>query len=43
MTYAIFADATDEAIAEAAALLDQRIEVRPFLSPIVMCQVSVLP
>ncbi len=36
VTYAIFADATDEAVAEAAALLDQRIEVRPFLSPIVM-------
>ena len=35
-TYAIFADATDEAVAEAAALLDQRSEVRPFLSPIVM-------
>ena len=36
VTYAIMADATDEAIGEAAALLDQRIEVRTFLSPIVM-------
>jgi hypothetical protein len=36
VTYAIMADATDEAIGEAAALLDQRVEVRTFLSPIVM-------
>jgi eukaryotic-like serine/threonine-protein kinase len=36
VTYAIMADATDEAVGEAAALLDQRIEVRTFLSPIVM-------
>jgi eukaryotic-like serine/threonine-protein kinase len=38
VTYALFADATDEAIAEAAALLDQRIEVRTFLSPIVVAK-----
>ena len=38
VTYAIFADTTDEAIGEAAALLDQRIEVRTFLSPIVMAK-----
>ena len=38
VTYAIMADATDEAIGEAAALLDQRIEVRTFLSPIVMAK-----
>jgi serine/threonine-protein kinase len=36
VTYAIFADATNEAIGEAATLLDQRIDVRPFLSPIIM-------
>jgi len=35
MTYAILAGATDEAIHESAALLDERIEVRPLLSPIV--------
>ena len=38
VTYAILADATDEAVAEAAALLDQRIEVRTFLSPIVVAK-----
>ena len=38
VTYAIFADATDEAIREAAALLDQHIEVRTFLSPIVVAK-----
>jgi eukaryotic-like serine/threonine-protein kinase len=38
VTYALFADATDEAITEAAALLDQRIEVRSFLSPIVVAK-----
>ncbi len=36
VTYAIMADATDEAVGEAATLLDERIEVRTFLSPIVM-------
>jgi eukaryotic-like serine/threonine-protein kinase len=36
VTYAIMADATDEAVREAATLLDERIEVRTFLSPIVM-------
>jgi serine/threonine-protein kinase len=36
ITYAIMADATDEAIGDAAALLDQRLEVRTYLSPIVM-------
>ncbi len=36
VTYAIMADATDEAIEEAAALLDERVEVRTYLSPIVM-------
>ena len=38
VTYAIFADSNDEAIGEAAALLDQRIEVRTFLSPIVVAK-----
>jgi len=38
LTYAIFAGATDEAIRESAALLDQRIEVRPILSPIVVAK-----
>ena len=34
-TYVILAGGTDAAIADAAALLDQRVEVRPALSPIV--------
>jgi len=38
LTYAILAGATDEAIRESAALLDQRIEVRPMLSPIVVAK-----
>jgi eukaryotic-like serine/threonine-protein kinase len=38
VTYAFLTDATDEAVAEAAALLDQRIEVRTFLSPIVIAK-----
>jgi serine/threonine-protein kinase len=38
VTYALFADATDEAISEAAALLDQRIEVRTYLSPMVVAK-----
>jgi serine/threonine-protein kinase len=37
-TYAILAGAHDAAIADAAALLDQRIEVRPALSPIVVAK-----
>jgi len=37
-SYAILAGATDAAIADAAALLDQRIEVRPALSPIVVAK-----
>jgi hypothetical protein len=38
MTYALLAGSTEEAIREAAALLDQRIEVRPVLSPIVVAK-----
>ena len=38
LTYAILAGGTDEAIRESAALLDQRIEVRPLLSPIVVAK-----
>ena len=38
LTYAILAGATDEAIRDSAALLDQRIEVRPVLSPIVVAK-----
>ncbi len=38
VTYALMADGTDEAVGEAAALLDQRLEVRTFLSPIVMAK-----
>jgi serine/threonine-protein kinase len=38
LTYALLADATDEAIRESAALLEQRIEVRPALSPIVVAK-----
>jgi eukaryotic-like serine/threonine-protein kinase len=38
VTYAIMADATDEAVGEAATLLDEHIEVRTFLSPIVMAK-----
>ena len=38
VTYALMADATDEAVGEAAKLLDQRPEVRTFLSPIVMAK-----
>jgi hypothetical protein len=37
-SYALLAGATDEAIADAAALLDQRIEVRAALSPIVVAK-----
>jgi serine/threonine-protein kinase len=38
MTYAILAGATDEAIRTAASLLDQRIEVRTALSPIIVAK-----
>ncbi len=38
MTYAMLAGPTDEAIQEAASLLDQRIEVRATLSPIVVAK-----
>jgi serine/threonine-protein kinase len=38
LTYAILAGATDEAINDAAALLEQRIEVRPALSPVVVAK-----
>jgi len=38
LTYTILAGATDEAIRECAALLDQRIEVRPLLSPVVVAK-----
>jgi serine/threonine protein kinase len=38
LTYALVAGATDEAISHAATLLDQRIEVRSFLSPIVVAK-----
>jgi serine/threonine-protein kinase len=38
LTYAILAGATDEAIGEAAALLDQRVEVRAALSPVVVAK-----
>jgi eukaryotic-like serine/threonine-protein kinase len=37
-SYVILAGATEAAIADAAALLDQRIEVRPALSPIVVAK-----
>jgi eukaryotic-like serine/threonine-protein kinase len=36
VTYAFMSNATDEAVGEAAKLLDERVEVRTFLSPIVM-------
>ncbi len=38
LTYALLAGGTDEAIGEAAALLDKRIEVRPLLSPVVVAK-----
>jgi serine/threonine-protein kinase len=38
LTYAILAGATDSAIDEAAALLDEHIEVRPALSPVVVAK-----
>jgi serine/threonine-protein kinase len=38
LTYAILAGATDEAIRESGSLLDNRIEVRPALSPIVVAK-----
>jgi eukaryotic-like serine/threonine-protein kinase len=38
LTYALTAGATVEAIRHAAALLDQKIEVRPILSPIVVAK-----
>jgi serine/threonine-protein kinase len=38
LTYARLAGATEEALGDAAALLDQRIEVRPALSPIVVAK-----
>ena len=38
LTYAILADAADEAIRDSAALLDQQIEVRPMLSPIIVAK-----
>jgi len=38
LTFAINAEANSEAIRDAAALLDQRIEVRPALSPIVVAK-----
>ncbi len=46
LTYAVLRDGEDEAIRDAARLLDQRIEVRPYLSPVVsakylLCRSSV--
>jgi serine/threonine-protein kinase len=38
LTYALVAEATEEAIKDAAALLDQRIDVRPTLSPVVLAK-----
>ncbi|MHB1560037.1 MAG: hypothetical protein ACYC61_21505, partial [Isosphaeraceae bacterium] len=38
ITYALLAGSTGEAIRDAAALLDQRIDVRPALSPIVVAK-----
>jgi len=38
LTYAILAGGSEEAIRDAATLLDQRIEVRPILSPIVVAK-----
>jgi serine/threonine-protein kinase len=38
VTYALLSGGTDEAIGEAASLLDQRIEVRPALSPVVVAK-----
>jgi serine/threonine-protein kinase len=38
LTYALLAGSTDEAIREAASLLDQRMDVRPALSPIVLAK-----
>jgi eukaryotic-like serine/threonine-protein kinase len=38
LAYALLAGGTDEAIGEAAALLDKRIEVRPLLSPVVVAK-----
>src|SRR5204863_4034674 len=38
LTYAILAGSTDEAIHDAAALLDQRIDVRALLSPVVVAK-----
>ena len=43
MTYAILAGATEEAIRDAAALLDQRIDVRAVLSPIVVAKYLAVP
>jgi eukaryotic-like serine/threonine-protein kinase len=38
VTYAMLAGSTEEAIRDAAALLDQRIDVRPALSPVVVAK-----
>jgi serine/threonine protein kinase len=38
LTYAIMSGGSDEAVREAAALLDQRIEVRSILSPVVVAK-----
>jgi eukaryotic-like serine/threonine-protein kinase len=38
MTYALAAGPTEEAVQEAASLLDQQIEVRPALSPVVVAK-----
>jgi serine/threonine-protein kinase len=38
LAYALLSGATDDAIRDAASLLDQRIEVRPILSPIVVAK-----
>ncbi len=46
LTYAVLRDGDDEGISDAAALLDQQIDVRPYLSPVVsakylLCRSSV--
>jgi serine/threonine-protein kinase len=38
MTYALTAGPTEESLSEAATLLDQRIEVRPALSPVIVAK-----
>ena len=43
MTYAILAGSTEEAIRDAAALLDQRIDVRAALSPVVVAKYLAAP